>query len=108
MTTITLTLPDELAARLAALPDELRSRFSHDMNVYAVATLEQIAGHADADFQAADAREQASWDALTPAEQEASREALARSLAAADAGRVRPAEQVFADLEARHGISVRP
>ena len=79
MTAITLHLPDDLAARLAALPDETRDALAAD----AVA-----AGMEDAD--------ELPDDELT-AEDLA---AIGAGLADMDAGRVRPAAEVFADLDA--------
>lgn len=86
MTTITLHLPDDLAARLSALPAE-------DVNAFAVAAFSELAETGD-DFISA---EEAAY--LAPG--------IQRGLQAEAEGRFRPAALVFADFEARHGISDR-
>jgi predicted transcriptional regulator len=89
MTAITLHLPDELAARVAALPAD-------EVNAYAVAALADLVSSsetADPDV------------GLTEAERAAVREGLARGLADSAAGRVRPAEAVYARLQAKQGVA---
>ena len=91
--TMTIELPDELAARLkaAGIPAEDASR-------YAVAALTEVADRAETD-----AAEVATWwDSLTEEEQEVERAKTRESLAAADAGRTRPAAEVYARLRAKH------
>jgi predicted transcriptional regulator len=86
MTTITLNLPDDLAATLAAMPDDERNHFAIaalsaaiEQNEEAEWTLEELAALAGP---------------LTP-EDLAS---IARGLAEADAGMGRPADEFFAEL----------
>jgi len=84
MTAITLYLPDDLAARLAALPDE-------QVNAYAVAALSDLAAADEkADEEAVVAEE------LTPEDLAA----IGRGLAALDAGQVTPGPVAFAELRA--------
>jgi predicted transcriptional regulator len=87
--TLTIELPPELAAQLAALPDDERNRF-------AVAALS--AALSDPDMGIADAW----WEGLTDEEQAEERRIVAESSAAGDAGRVSPAEDVYARLRARY------
>ena len=84
MTAITLHLPDDLAARLAALPDE-------QVNAYAVAALSDLAA---ADEKADE--EGIVADELSPEDLAA----IGAGLADMDAGRARPAAEVFAELDA--------
>lgn len=77
MTAITLTLPDDLAARLAALPDDAR-------NAFATATLA-------AGLDSLDKSNELSADDLA---------AIGAGLAALDAGQVTPGPVAFAELRA--------
>lgn len=95
MTTLTLSVPDDLAARLATLPHE-------DVNAHAISALAQLAEqteHADTDADADEAR--AWWNSLSEEERNAEQDRLARGLADIDAGRTRPAEKVYARLRAK-------
>lgn len=86
--TITIELPDELAARLAAagIPAE-------DAHRYAVAALTEVADRAEV---------RAWWDGLTEEGREAERAKTKESLAAADAGRSRPADEVYARIREKY------
>jgi predicted transcriptional regulator len=90
--TITIELPDDLAARLAAagIPAEDASR-------YAVATLLEVAERAKTDADEV----RAWWDSLTSDEQEEEKAKTRESLAAADAGRSSPAAEVYARIRAK-------
>ena len=89
MTAITLHLPDELAARVAALPTD-------EVNAYAVAALADLVSSSEAVDPDA---------GLTEAERAAVREGLARGLADSAAGRVKPAEAVYARLQVEQGVA---
>ena len=90
MTAITLHLPDALAERLSALPPDR-------VNATAVSALSELAqAEAEGEFVNTDtvSAEEAAY--LAPG--------IRRGLQAAAEGRERPAEEAFADFEARHGI----
>ena len=97
MTTITLTLPDDLAATLSALPEDERDN-------YAVAALragiEALAEDTEPETQEELA---ALAGPLTPEDIAA----LGRSFADADAGRMVDAETVFANLRKQVGLPIR-
>lgn len=85
--TITIELPEELAARLtvAGVPTDDASR-------YALAALAEVADSAEV---------RAWWDSLTESEQELEKAKTRESLAAGDAGRSRPAAEVYDRIRAR-------
>ncbi len=94
MTAITLHLPDDLAVRLAALPDE-------EVNATAALALADLV-----DSSESPAASSENGDAVVSAEEAAYlAPGIRRGLQAAAEGRVRPAEAVFADFEARYGRS---
>jgi predicted transcriptional regulator len=95
MTAITLHLPDDLAARLSTLPAER-------VNQHAVAALSDLA-EAEAD----NAAEFVNTDTVSAEEAAYLAEGIRRGLQAAIEGRERPAEEFFAEFEARHGITPR-
>ena len=82
VTSITIPLPEDLAERLAELPEDERQAF-------AVAALRDAVTERD----------------LAATLTDADHAAVAEGLADLDAGRVRPAASVFDDLFARHGGS---
>lgn len=90
MTAVTLHLPDELAARLAALPpDEVNA-------TAALALADLVSSSENGSDPDAD---------LTEAERAAVREGLARGLADSAAGHVKPASAVYARLQAEQGVT---
>jgi predicted transcriptional regulator len=96
--TLTLNLPDELAARLAALPAER-------VNAYAVAALSELAAD---EGEAALPADFVNTDTVSAEEAAYLAPGIRRGLQAAAEGRERPAEEAFADFEARHGIQRTP
>jgi predicted transcriptional regulator len=80
MTTLTIEIPDELAARIARLPLETRNNF-------AVAAIEAALFQED-DYTDED-------DA-----------AIAAGIEDVKAGRIRPAEEFFQEFAARHGFTL--
>lgn len=98
--TITLDLPDELAASLAALPDATRNEFATTVLAGALAAL--AAGPV---WTAAKEKRTSPDDELSEEEAKQIAEGVKRSLAAEAEGRFRPAAEAFADLNARLGIS---
>jgi len=94
MTAITLHLPDDLAARLAALPDD-------EINTTAALALADLVNS-----NAAEASE--TGDDVVSAEEAAYLAAgIRRGLQAAAEGRERPLVEYAAEFEARHGSSRR-
>jgi predicted transcriptional regulator len=92
---MTITIEDaELAARLRALADACGEEPGH----FAVGLLRRAMDEAEAD----EAEAAAWWHSLTEQEREAERTRLARGLADVDAGRTRPAEEVYARLRAKY------
>jgi len=99
MTTFTLDLPDETAARLRAAA----AREGLDPNRYAAVRLAEVLAGDEAGDPEADAAEvRAWWDGLSEAQREAETARTRASLAAADAGRTRPADEVYARIRARY------
>jgi len=87
MTAITLLLPDDLAARLAVLPPD-------EVNATAALALADLVDSSE------------NGDAVVSAEEAAYlAPGIRRGLQAGAEGRVRSAEAVFADFEARFGRS---
>ena len=85
--TITIEIPDELSARLAAVgipADEARE--------FATAALSEVADNAEV---------RAWWGSLTQKQRESERARTRASLDAADSGNFRPAEEVFARVRAK-------
>ena len=82
--TITIELPEELAARLTAagIPEE-------DVSRYAVAALSEIADKAEV---------RAWWDSLSEQNRETEKARTRESLAAADAGRSNSADEAYARI----------
>ncbi len=87
--TLTIEVPDDLAARLADLPAERQDAARADANRYAVASLAQAVENGD-DLAPMTADEKA--DVYS---------SLAVSFAEADAGLLIPGDEVFARLEAK-------
>jgi len=90
--TITIELPQELAERLRAVAEAQ----GEDLNYYAVAALTKIADRAEA--QAIDD------EAMTREERDAMHEGIRRGLDDFENGRHRPADEVFAEVRAKHGF----
>lgn len=86
---ITIELPEDLSARLAAagIPADDAAR-------YALAALAEVADHAEV---------RAWWDGLSRHARTAEIRKTRESLAAADAGRTSPAEDVLARVGGRGG-----
>ncbi len=103
MTAITLHLPDDLAARLAELPEDTRNEF-------ATSALASVFAHYVAntsnllDLGTKPGRISPD-DELTRGEARQIAEGVAVSLAAEAQGRFRPAAEAFADMDARLGIT---
>ncbi len=83
MTTFTLTLPDDLAARLATLPQD-------EVNAFAVAALTDLVSNGN------EGDDELTPGALTPDDLAA----IGAGLAALDAGHVTPGPVAFAELRA--------
>ncbi|MDQ2688312.1 MAG: hypothetical protein M3Y28_10640 [Armatimonadota bacterium] len=85
--TLTIELPEDLAARLtvAGVPTDDASR-------YALAALADMADRAEI---------RAWWDGLSDPEQELEKTKTRESLAAADAGRFRPAAEVYDNIRTK-------
>ncbi len=93
MTAITLHLPDDLAARVAALPPD-------EVNATAALALADLVSSSEA------GKNGETGDDVVSAEEAAYlAPGIRRGLQAAAEGRIRPAEAVFADFEARYGRS---
>lgn len=91
MTALTLEVPDALAARLVAVPKD-------EINTTAALALADLV-----DSREAEASE--TGDDFVSAEEAAYlAPGIRRGLQAVAEGRERPAEEVFADFEARHGM----
>ena len=101
MTAITLNLPDDLAARLAELPDDTRSEFATAALAGALVHLVAIAGP---DLGTKPARTSPD-DELTVEETRQIAQGVALSLAAEAVGKFRPAAEAFAAVDARLGIN---
>jgi len=92
MTAITLHLPDDLAARLADFPPD-------EVNATAALALADLV-----DSSEAPASSENGEDFVSAEEAAYLAPGIRRGLQAAAEGRERPAEEAFADFEARHGI----
>ncbi len=94
MTAITLHLPDDLAARLAALPDD-------EVNATAALALADLVDSNES------ASAQTGEDTVSAEEAAYLAPGIRRGLQAAAEGRERPLVEYAAEFEARHGSSRR-
>lgn len=97
MTAFTLTLPDDLVQRLAALPPD-------EVNTTAALALADLVSSSEAG-QIAETGDDTGDDVVSAEEAAYLAPGIRRGLQAAAEGRVRSAEAVFADFEARYGRS---
>jgi predicted transcriptional regulator len=89
MTTITLNVPDDLAATLEAMPEDERNHFAVAALKYAIEEMPETQDELTA-----------LAGPLTPEDIEA----IGRGLAAADAGQLRPADEFLDELRQKMGL----
>ena len=98
MPVLTIDVSEEIAACIAALPPAGQTELTRRVQNVVAASLSQ---NEFSDEDKKDAEGAAWWNSLSPEEQAAEHQAVLRSFADGDAGRTKPADEVYARVRAK-------